>query len=125
MDSEGLYRISGAKASIDELRRALDAGGARGAAAGVWARLWSAGLSNSMNGRCTGCDMRHAGMAEVVDMSSKMCSDVNTLTGTLKLYLRELPDRLFTTEARAAWLSASRTDCSLARGGGGGRHGKG
>ena len=77
-----------------------------------------------MNGRCTGCDMRHAGMAEVVDMSSKMCSDVNTLTGTLKLYLRELPDRLFTTEARAAWLSASRTDCSLARGGGG-RHGKG
>ena len=42
-------------------------------------------------------------------MSASVYPDVNTLTGTLKSYLRDLPDKLFTTEASEAWIAAART----------------
>ena len=44
-------------------------------------------------------------------MSASVYPDVNTLTGTLKAYLRDLPDKLFTAEASEAWIAAARTCC--------------
>ena len=43
-------------------------------------------------------------------MSPAAVPDLNALTGALKSYLRELPDKLFTSEAGDAWIAASRND---------------
>jgi hypothetical protein len=72
-------------------------------------------LTQTVRGRCSVCAGRvgrpapdgHRASTELPDLDTY--TDVNALTGALKSYLRDLPDKLLTGQASAAWVTAART----------------